>query len=76
MASTLEGHTMPKPTSARPPLQIPDPDDIRAAIDDVDERARLLRRFLRLAVRLRVHLTTADKLPTPSTSVGKEGGRV
>lgn len=33
-------------------LLITDPDAIRAAIDAADERARLLRRLLRLAMRL------------------------
>lgn len=51
-------------TLPAPPIQLPDPDHIRAAIDAADERARLLRRLLRLALRLRVHLTTADRLPT------------
>jgi hypothetical protein len=34
-------------------LHIPEPDAIRAAIDAADERARLLRRLLRVALRLR-----------------------
>ena len=46
-----------------PPIPLPDPDAIRAAIDVADERARLLRRLLRLALKLRLHLTTADRLP-------------
>lgn len=37
---------------ADPPLNIPTPDAIRAAIDVADERAKLLRRLLRVAVRL------------------------
>jgi hypothetical protein len=45
-----------------PPILIPDPDAIRAAIVLADERARLLRRLLRLALRLRLHLITADTL--------------
>ncbi len=54
-----------------PPMLLPDPDDIRAAIDVADERARLLRRLLRLAVRLRLHLTTADQLSAPVTTEAK-----
>jgi hypothetical protein len=45
-----------------PSLRLPDPDEIRAAIDATDERARLLRRLLRLAMRLRLPLTTTDRL--------------
>jgi hypothetical protein len=60
------------PTATTPdPLHLPDPDDIRAAIDDADERARLLRRLLRLALQLRLHLTTADRLPIPDTDKAK-----
>lgn len=46
-----------------PPIPVPDPDAIRAAIDVADERARLLRRLLRLALKLRLHLVTANHLP-------------
>ena len=53
-----------------PPISIPDPDHIRAAIDATDERARLLRRLLRLALRLRLHLTTGDRLPAPTPPKG------
>lgn len=49
-----------------PRLDIPDPESIRAAIDAADERARLLRRLLRVAMRLRLPLTTAATLPTPA----------
>lgn len=61
------------PTAPRPdpPILIPDPDDIRAAIDAADERARLLRRLLRLALRLRLPVTTADKLPPPNAAKAK-----
>ncbi len=52
--------TIPGPV---PPRLLPDPQEIRIAIDIADERARLLRRLLRLALRLKVHLTTADRLP-------------
>ena len=41
------------------PLVIPDPDLIRAEIDAADERARLLRRLLRISLRL--HLTTTKR---------------
>jgi hypothetical protein len=51
-----------------PLFQLPNLDDIRAAIAAADERARLLR----LALRLRLHLTTADRLPAPV--VGERGG--
>jgi hypothetical protein len=47
------------------PALVPDPDAVRAAIDATDERARLLRRLLRLALRLRLHFTTADRRPEP-----------
>ncbi|QJX00249.1 hypothetical protein [Frigoriglobus tundricola] len=49
-----------------PPILLPDPDAIRAAIDAADERSRLLRRLLRLALRLQLHLTTAANLPAPT----------
>lgn len=45
---------------------LPDTDCIRHAIDKADERARLLRRLLRAAERLRLHLATAGQLPTAS----------
>jgi hypothetical protein len=48
---------------AHPPITLPDLDAIRAAIDTTDERARLLRRLLRLALRLRPHLNTAAHPP-------------
>lgn len=59
------------PTAPPPdlPALLPDPDAIRAAIDSTDQRARLLRRLLRLALKLRLHLTTADRLPTPPKGV-------
>lgn len=38
--------------SPDPPIALPSLDAIRAAIDATDERARLLRRLLRLALRL------------------------
>ncbi|MBY0460603.1 MAG: hypothetical protein K2V38_25075 [Gemmataceae bacterium] len=53
------------PTSDLPVL-LPDPDAIRAAIGAAEERARLLSRLLRLALKLRLHLTTANNLPTPA----------
>lgn len=62
-------------TQPDPPILISDPDDIRAAIDAADERARLLRRLLRLALRLHVHLTTADRLPAPVTTHPKGAPR-
>ena len=57
-----------------PTLLIPDPEAIRAAIDATDERSRLLRRLLRLAMRLRLHLTTAEYLPTLITAEQAKGG--
>jgi hypothetical protein len=54
-----------------PPITLPDPDTIRAAIDVADERARLLRRLLRLAMRFRLHLTTADRLLAPNANKAK-----
>ena len=48
-----------------PPITLPEPDAIRAAIDATDERARLLRRLLRLALRWRL-LATATRLVTPA----------
>lgn len=58
---------------ADPPIPLPDPDAIRAAIDTTDERARLLRRLLRLSMRLRLHFTTADRLPAPAAKDAKGG---
>ena len=66
---------MPTAPPPDPPIQLPDQDDIRAAIDVSDERARLLRRLLRLALQLRLHLTTADRLPaTPAERKGVNRG--
>src|SRR5262245_57106575 len=60
---------MPPTAKHSDPLGLlPDPDSIRAAIDAADERARLLR----LALRSRLHLTTADRLPLPTPQV--QGG--
>ena len=63
------------PTAPLPnlPALVPDPDAIRAAIGAADERARLLRRLLRLALKLRLHLTTADRLSvtTPPKGVAR-----
>ncbi|MBA4063630.1 MAG: hypothetical protein C0501_07940 [Isosphaera sp.] len=64
---------VPEPPPHRPPLGIPDPDTIRAEIEATDERARLLRRLLRLALRLHVHLATADRIAAPAA--GKGAGR-
>jgi hypothetical protein len=58
-----------------PSITLPDPETIRIAIDVADERARLLRRLLRLAMRLRVHLTTADLLLNADEKPAKGGGR-
>lgn len=63
--------TLPLP----PTLSLPDPDAIRAAIDHTDERARLLRRLLRLAMRLRLHQMTADHPGEPTLPSAKEVGR-
>lgn len=52
-------------TTPDPLLTLPEPDAIRAAIDQADERARLLRRLLLVAVRLRLHLVTGDTLASP-----------
>ncbi|HJZ53531.1 MAG TPA: hypothetical protein VKE74_01150 [Gemmataceae bacterium] len=66
---------MPTAPPPDPPIQLPNPDDIRAAIDVADERARLLRRLLRLALQLRLHLTTADHLSaTPGERKGVARG--
>jgi len=65
----------PTATPPDPPILLPDPDDIRAAIDAADERARLLRRLLRLALQLRLPLTTADRLPVPEATQAKGAGR-
>lgn len=56
------------------PIFLPDLDDIRAAIDVADERARLLRRLLRLAMKLRLHLTTANQISTPKQTTGCDRG--
>ena len=65
---------MPTATPPDPPILIPDPDDIRAAIDAADERARLLRRLLQLALRFRLHLTTASELSTLDQPKGVRRG--
>jgi len=39
-------------------IALPDPDKIREAIDVADERSRLLRRLLRVALRLQLHSST------------------
>ena len=49
-------------------FSLPAPDAIRAAIDVTDERARLLRRLLRLALRLKLNLTTGDRLLPPAAT--------
>jgi hypothetical protein len=59
---------MPRPDL----LPLPAPDDIRAAIDAVDEQSRLLRRLLRVVLRLRLAATAADQLPDTTRN---EGGR-
>jgi hypothetical protein len=61
--------------STDPPITLPDPDAIRAAIDAADERARLLRRLLRLALRFRLHIATADRLATPDAPITAKGDR-
>jgi len=61
----------PTPPPPDLPILIPDPDDIRDAIDFTDERGRLLRQLLRVATRLRVHFTAAGRLATRKS----EGGR-
>ncbi|HEX4608706.1 MAG TPA: hypothetical protein VH092_10930 [Urbifossiella sp.] len=53
-----------------PTFHLPDPDAIRAAIAAADERARLLRRLLRL--RLQLPLIPDDRLATPATGKGVE----
>ncbi|MFO0822510.1 MAG: hypothetical protein U0792_05220 [Gemmataceae bacterium] len=47
-------------------ITLPDPDTIRAAIDETDELSRLLRRLLRLALQL--HLITSEHLRTPASA--------
>ncbi len=64
--------SQPLPTPD-PPVSLPDPDAIRAAIDAADERARLLRRLLRLALRLRPGPTTGD--PVPPSPAERKGVR-
>ena len=49
-----------------PKIVLPDPDHIRAAIDAADERSRLLRRLLLLALRLDLHLTTGNTIIPPA----------
>jgi hypothetical protein len=57
------------------PILLPEPDTIRAAIVAADERARLLRRLLRLAMSLRLHLTSANQQPTTDAIEAKGGNR-
>ena len=47
-------------------LVLPDTDHIRAAIDAADERSRLLRRLLLVALRLDLHLTTGNTIVPPA----------
>jgi hypothetical protein len=63
-------------TLTDPPILLPHPDTIRSEIDAADERARLLRRLLRLALRWRVHLTTADRLLIADAPQAEGGSRV
>lgn len=60
--------TIPPPTTSPsdPTLGVPTPDDIRAAIDAADDRARLLRRLLRISLRL--HHPVAGSSVRPTTS--------
>ena len=58
-----------------PTLVLPDPDHIRAAIDAADERSRLLRRLLLIAIRLDLHLTTGDRIPVRNIKAPKGDGR-
>jgi hypothetical protein len=48
------------PAEKKPLISLSDPDSLRAAIAATDNRARLLRRLLRLTMRLRIHLDAAD----------------
>ena len=50
------------------PIRLPDPDAIRAEIDVVDERARLLRRLLRLVILLQAFLPDRPPLKPPPNS--------
>jgi hypothetical protein len=49
------------------PLSLPEPDAIRAAIDVADERARMLRRLLRLSMRLKARPYLTSTAPTAGT---------
>jgi len=57
-----------KSPSIDPAFTLPAPDVIRAAIDVTDERARLFRRLLRLALRLNLNLTTGERLLPPAAT--------
>jgi len=57
-----------------PVIVLPDPDHIRAAIDAADERSRLLRRLLLVALRLDLHLTTGNTIDPPAGN-SKGGNR-
>lgn len=48
-------------------LPLPEPDQVRKAIDETDERARLLRRLLRIVLRLSVCSPVAASVPVPPT---------
>ena len=52
---------------------IPNPNDVRDAIDAVDEQARLLRRLLRLSLRLYSSQANVDKSPPIQSTQGKGG---
>jgi hypothetical protein len=61
--------------SPDPPISLPDPDTIRAAIDATNERARLLRRLLRLALRFRLHAAVTGLIAPHAPTTGKGEGR-
>ena len=60
---------MPITVSPDPPISISDPEAIRTAIDATDERARLLRRLLRIVLRLR-NPSAASGPTTPKPAKG------
>jgi hypothetical protein len=66
-------HYMPTAMLHDSPI-LPDIDNLRSAIKAADERARLLRRLLRAALRLQLHLTPADKLAAPRHTANAQGG--
>jgi len=62
---------IPTPSPFATEIPLPNPEAIRAAIDVADERALLLRRLLRVALRLQLHLPAGSPLPLTKQTPGE-----